>query len=1575
MLKRKLEDSSEKRKPCSDASLPHHPLNFLIPTQNLIPLALPFEATIPAETILFSQDDVNNNESASDIVKTFLCDSEDPDLKYVRFKKPLIKELKNSPVTETAPSNGIKDYELLQNVKSITKKEFVKVHINASKLTVNNLDDESQLLNQTVNLFDNDGENESSSQLSKMETENDSCDTSTKPDFCYDTKVSQTVLMSHLNDELARSLCFINSLLNEKFDYNDEDDITVDYKFTKFNSFPLVRPELLGFVRSKLMVQLKSDSHNSISFELLVSLVSYCFNIVRDLLSVEWETVFNDEESPAFFEYQQLHETIILAASILLILNINQRNQKIVPGDQGILVVIDFFVSFAGFSKCVFTKAEFNELPDFVIPVIRQFQILAGTLNECLPELTLDDSLITRLEYISYDILFSDTIQSKERSNLNVFLEELRLCFSHTLIAIYSKYEDQRQFLLNEIIENLNLLSPLKSKAKNLQLKSGGTIQIITYTVLKMIESHNKFSQNFEFSQWLFLSRNATKKSEVNQLKEFDDRFWSSIKSEASSMKNAVDYFSSNLIKRIVHSYSPSLKKVIENLINDLVTMVALPEFPAAPYLINGVLDMCLQMCNSSEITSAHAFLFEITGTFGATILNFKQLYHSPCFNENISVSELDELMNKKYLPILTYMKLDRNFKSQFDFLQLQLFDKLSRISKVTEMELKSEKDVIVGEKLVQTKKLLKQAENGILALKEFFVGRDTKDDWDTLTDSMFYDLYLDCLSSHELMTRYSEILNFILLSLKISKVKSRANAIKNLTLLIDKEIMLVEDIALRDMIKIRLNESSATVIDAVLDLLEKIIDSKSQYIPEFSDLICAKIYEPSINVKRKTANLVSKMFSNTNEMAIKVKLIQALLSQIDDEDDRIIDLVCTKMIQMLFFNDKFITMENAENSSYVPSVNILLGLYQQGYSTWDLFERFFEEKVANMEDLDDLGGRNLKSSLQGLVDSLLALITDLVGCNDDEDSQRLNKEAALGVLATLVKYDQSLITQHQIVSLQPYIINDFDKSDICYHSLQIMNIALDHHKTLNKTFANVCKQSLLKRLTKFNSKELEQSIQCIWKLFSIENNTSSVSKACISSLKLILKYISQLQVSVKDFKPDAAIPRLLYLVGNFGRYCNFENDRMLFMEANLGLKEKESIFVFLLKFILKFCDSSILKSLRKIAIKNALNICISHPKLFFSVPITKLIDSTFKKKDAEISGIIIGAFLVLLENEEAHMLKKNGFDVKRSSSLKLDVAIFHGYSLEYVNDGICSTIVQRYLNSILDACLDSNIDYTLNAVKFLNLVVKFGFSNPKICFPTVVALECAKSPYVRHLALEMHAFLFKKFETLIESTYSEALKIAMKYVSKVYKLDELDKCKVFLNSFAKIVYARNSKQRVEKLLQAIFRALNNISMYKFQRLSKNDLLSVQNQMIFLFISLNEMEFKRQLDLLQLINYLEKVILREENIFGDQFTILIDLFEDNEDETEKLKYLVMSKMLLAMKCLVRILMSNYQITPEIMLKFQESKEHREFLFPVKNTNYCTFFTGEVKTLLIDSEENHLTLLHKKLSQLSTAEYK
>lgn len=1590
MAKRKRELIAEGLDPVPNTSLQNHPLTFLIPTDLVVPFTLPHDTNIPSDTIVFSQDDFNEQRIEESILTSDLWKLEDPDLKYVKFKKPYLNNytIYNPPPDAETEQSHLNNYDELDpsllNITPITKKDYLKINIPVQEYELTtSLNDKIELVDRVVDMFAVDIKDDNLLDVSKIKSDPELESSNMKPEFDYDSKVTQTVLLSQAKNEFIDLVTKLakpyktdenpGHSINEKDDDDEDDDDLYNKYITIFSDETnIARSEILGILKLKLINMIESKTQDSIDMKIYSDLLTYCVDVIKESLVIEWELIYQSKEIYNTSEYHDFAKAVFQACSILVVLYANNLTEMLTSSEKGLGLIIDVITTFGSTFKLLYKQETFAEIPDFFIPAITQLGQMLIMLGDNFRNLPLDESLITKLEYVSLDIIFVDIIFSKERLNLNSSLEDLRALFADIIILIYFKYEDQRLFLLNEIVENVATLNPLKSKAKNHRLKSGVSIQLTSFLIISLLQCHHSFGKDFDFLQWEVLTMNYSTKAKAIELKEIEDHYWNSIYEQVISLNKTTNIFVHSFFKKIVSTYTPNLKKIIENFISDFIIMLELPEFPVASILLNSIISCAFNLCETTEnsLATSYALFFEIIGITASKILSIKHESKVIILSADTDIHEFTDI-SAQYFMMLSYYKFSTStdkYMVPFKLLSLLFLSKLKHMeSEINLIIINSEKDVLIGDKLKEKKKLLKEVKSQMSKIMELPFQDKCSVDLELLSEAKIYEIQKSIFLSQDLVMRYDDILSFIVRSLDNPKIKSRALAVKNLTLLINKEPTLLEDIKLRAIVKQRLNEQSATVIDSILDLLLKVLECKPEFIDEYYDIVAQKITDPSVNVKRKSVGLIRFMFLHTDEDRIKVRLCQALLSQLDDEDDRIIDLACLRLCELLFMNLKndsdeedLISMEmQADNTNF-----ILSGIFSLGSGTWRLFERFLNEKVIYQSDFNKNFSKELSVSLHLLVNSMLSLITD---SNDKlDDNKDVSIESIMGVLTTFVKFDQTLISQHQLISLQPYIIDNYNSTNICFYALRILNLALDHYKTLNKNFIGSCKESIMKRLTKFKSKELDQAVQCAWKLFSIDNNTTCISKACISSIKLLLNSINQTQYPSKNIKPDPVIPRLLFLIGNFGRYCKFENDRELFTNAKIGLSDNEPIPVLLLKYLLKFCDSSVPAQLRKLAIKNTLNICISYPKLFFSVPVSSLIGSSFKAKDLEVTNIIIGAFLIFLEDEETRMVKRNGLDSKRSNHIKLDVAVFHGYSLEYVNDGICSTLVQKYIHPILETCLEEDIENSLNSIKFLRMVLKFGFSNPKICFPTVVALECAKSSYIRHIAIESHRFMFDKFETLIESTYSEALKTTIKYITVVYKLNELCGCKKFLRTFMKIVRERKSRQSIEKFIYAIIRALGNISLHKFQKMNKRELKVMEFQIVFLSININEIEFLSQFEILTVINCIEKIMLAEENIFGDQFNLLMDMFDDDDDADEKLKYLVMAKALLCLNCLTKCLIANYSISPELILRFQEINDKKDFRTAINRSEYNQFFNGEIKDLLTKNASNQLTLLHNKL---------
>ncbi|GMF07465.1 unnamed protein product [Ambrosiozyma monospora] len=302
-----------------------------------------------------------------------------------------------------------------------------------------------------------------------------------------------------------------------------------------------------------------------------------------------------------------------------------------------------------------------------------------------------------------------------------------------------------------------------------------------------------------------------------------------------------------------------------------------------------------------------------------------------------------------------------------------------------------------------------------------------------------------------------------------------------------------------------------------------------------------------------------------------------------------------------------------------------------------------------------------------------------------------------------------------------------------------------------------------------------------------------------------------------------------------------------MFLAAEIGMRDGESVVSLIVKHLICFCGNNAAVQLKRIAIKNLINVCISTPKLFLSPQILKIMDSAFKEEsDISLQDAVINELGTFLELEEKKTIERNGLDNKDSKTVELDVQVFHGRSASYVNDGICASLVQRYLPHVLRNCLYDQDEHSLKAIQFLQLIVRVGFANPKLCIPTIIALESSNVLLIRQVALTMHEDLFDKHESLIESSYVDGLKMAVSYRKKFVGGKNLIHETGFLKNFVKVSHSDSKTTSTKKFLKMLWRPLNTLDTEDVFEKSQQELADVRDYLYFIVANFSGVTLKNQ---------------------------------------------------------------------------------------------------------------------------------
>lgn len=1180
----------------------------------------------------------------------------------------------------------------------------------------------------------------------------------------------------------------------------------------------LVSSDWLQLLHDRLLRLVGKPTLQEIELNLLQKVQSVC------LASIV-ERVDNQDASTVVHNLDLTLNSLLASKIILLILQ--NRNDKKLYVDEYLKSAIDlnynmietYLVSkFKSPSSSTDVDSVSPATMSLIFSYIRENMLL---LSDYVTANKVDEHLLTKLEYLSFYTISTD-------SSRNEALDSLRWTASSLLSTIFKKYPDQRSFILEEALNGFGGSQPLKTYFK---ISRGSSIQMITVILLGLI-------QTFDVSKYSkaagdVISSDGDNMETLLYKRILNEDLKNLIHQAESTCKDITNLLMIKL-NRIGGKSESLFKENFESLVSNLIYLLPFPEWTVSEMLLNCIMKELMKLIEVGNFQSAiiETFALEMIGQIGINIAKSQATL--------TETANIDFEMN--YILTLEQVRFLSNkngfYNSSWQFLLLRYICQV----------LKKEDGM---------------GENGNHST---FLTSDTYDCLDSsaytylilalyesniplrhLSDSDSDSAYLPVLHSFKLYENYQSFVNIIIQSLNSSKVKMRSRTIKIISALSEIDPRLIRSI--QESLSQKLEDPSPMVRDSILDLISNIL--KPLLINQFYPLICERLSDSSIQVRKRLIKLCKEMYDQIegpDKRKVRSYIGIKLLRRLEDEEEVIVDTV-NELLGESWFND--VANKAATNVSNVGSwdmVQVLMDIVSSpATKTVELFERFIIDILPNYT-----------SGIKKIVDK----ITDFIllkegGSKDDIDD---DVEKSLKLLSMFVKINGSLMSQDQLISLQPILVDERNKGEsICYYTLQVLKNVLQEVGVLRKDFLESIELSILKRLTKFNSRELNEAMACIWKLCSLSGNTIKLVNASITCLRHVKPYINQLKLqnSKALVGEGPKIRKLLNLLGGFGKYGLFEDHREVFSNANVGLKSNESVISLLAKVLLFFANAS--EELRRSSIKNLVGICSSHPNLFVSETVLKVLDKELQSDSSVASSIeikltIVEGVIEFLQKEDRESRKRQKGDQSKNGHKKVNLD--GGNSKFYITDSICASITQRFIPYILPLCFsDTDGKLSLIPIKFLQLVVKLGFANPKVCIPLIIALESTTNNFIKQLAIEMHKDLFEKHESLTDSSYVEAIKLAVSFRQKCSKTTKFFNERFFLkNLYSIICYNRASRKKFIQSICKVFTIGSKISEIKK---SSRDLI------VYTLANISTINFVASEDVYLIVHHLDKLILKE----------------------------------------------------------------------------------------------------------------
>lgn len=1059
----------------------------------------------------------------------------------------------------------------------------------------------------------------------------------------------------------------------------------------------------------------------------------------------------------------------------------------------------------------------------------------------------LDESTITKILFMAVKILFMESASSSKGSNhmlSHIAVESFRSSAMEVLAVTFASFPDQQAFILDEILTSMQKLPSAKSHAR--QFRVGNvSIQTVSALLMRLIGSCGGYK--FSFDPNTKLTRDSP------AIKQFEEACEQATANARSSATNAVHYLIDKASKSTKSSESP-YRALLDLFVEDFINVYGQLDWIAGELILHTFVRVCSDFLSASEKQQPPVVVLtlcmDILGTIGCHVLSFrKKCLEQAGITREEGVEDLQHLSMSAHYVLRTLNDVQTSNPFQ-ETVRKYFVSQWGNILSGYNHENNPDKDVaeLAQKKLFRLAASCSENVDMTKSMTDDVSSARTNDAMDSANDISRILLHMPLAES------YNTILATICQSLEQSKIQIRSKALKSLTTLLsyDPKIMQLPYVA--NSLKSRLVDASASVRDAAVEIVGKYVLLQPTKTTQYFESLFERVSDMSLGVRKRVLRLLRDLYATDVDNSVKLEIIEKLLYRTEDEEESVQELATSTLKEMWFVTAKF---EDAQTMVATLKKSEQLAQY---------LARFLDSIFNPFLHKDPIPEATLQVGTQ----YISLLVKHVVG----GDNTLTQTESYLELLGYFVEANVLFISQNQLTSLRGYISADV-KDLSTYHVLKIFETAVVSSRIeFSDELLKDIETSMLKKLTKFNVKELSVAVPCLWAVCSKRKDTKKLETATLSCVKALLPHVQHLKAGKLTEAPaDPKFKRLIYLVGTLGRYCNFEEAKALFQKLLgphvSGKPDKSEEYI--AGLFLLFCDpQTASQEIVRLSVRNLLSVCIGFPQLFMLPGVISCLDMALAG-DEELQNIVLKQFSAFLENEE-QMATKAGLKGAGNTDAagQVDIGVLHGTTSKFVNDGVCASIVQRYLSSILQIAVLGTGAHSISAILLLEKVSHQGFANPRLLMTTTVALEASPVSLVASKAQGIHRLFHEKHESLIDGTYVDGIGAAAEYLRRLLG-PKLAQGSGYLDRFFNVIKGSRSSRR--KLFLNMTRALE----LDETQTSEEDITNRLWTVIFLCRALSTLELSTVEDAHMIVHSLNSAVSKSGELSDAKVAVTVQL--------------------------------------------------------------------------------------------------
>ncbi|KAE8213588.1 hypothetical protein CF327_g2907 [Tilletia walkeri] len=661
-------------------------------------------------------------------------------------------------------------------------------------------------------------------------------------------------------------------------------------------------------------------------------------------------------------------------------------------------------------------------------------------------------------------------------------------------------------------------------------------------------------------------------------------------------------------------------------------------------------------------------------------------------------------------------------------------------------------------------------------------------------------------LSSSAFMVQYETLQDHLLDALDRQAVANRAKALRALSSVatVDGDLLSNEDV--RWAVEAKLEDSSVGVREAAVGLLSRYVLQRPKEIDIHFEQLVHYIHDSGVSVRKRIVRLLADIYTTVSDKNIQAECCARLIRCVTDEDTGMQDLAVATIAKLWFEVSMRATdskkgkivavLDPEEASSKHGSPAADNGAYIRHRDVITMVASMIRERPSPMEEVfsrmlqqcSEQDSTKLRNAYRTLSDSMIdAIVSEPTSSQEQAmENDPTSMFSRVKTIHLLVSTLPTVLTVNRGKALLPFLKSAQTdvEMQVLHLLLRVFSAALPSMPRTAIAFAQELERSLMPLINrprfKSGSTALQELVACYVKVITLHTHNFSLMikmfTQCYGRLQFVADHVSvapKLQLEATN----AILIALTTLLCEHADFDKLRETNPVLAPSINNLKASsvlESVYTMLVTIY-----QSEDPGYKAAALQSLGWLFRSYPSLMGRDDATRTMDEVLGTGDAHQRELLLRSMLEFLNgqqqtrSEEMAASKRGRAGAQQNDAV--DMAQLVGDTAEFAESSVSSTLLQRYLDRILDASLSVRIP-TLQrtALEILNITVLQGLTHPLQCVPTLIALETSADENVRSTAFRMHSHLAQKHGSILAARYLEHARVACNFQLSIKGADQL---------------------------------------------------------------------------------------------------------------------------------------------------------------------------------------------------------